>query len=63
MSAENFVKLIDEMVDIKVHQRVESHLHSKPELARMLAEKRQADRRRLDMIKQELVRLLGGPGE
>jgi hypothetical protein len=63
MSAEMFVKLIDEMVDIKVHQRVESHLHAKPELARMLEEKRHVDRHRLEMIKQELVRLLNGPVE
>ena len=63
MSAEVFVNLIEEMVDIKVHQRVESHLHAKPELARMLEEKRHADRRRLEMIKQELVRMLSGPIE
>jgi hypothetical protein len=62
MSAEMFVKLIEEMVDIKVHQRVESHLYAKPELARMLEEKRYADRRRLDLIKAELTRLLNGPG-
>ncbi len=61
MSAETFVKLIEEMVDIKVHQRVEPHLHTKPELARLLEEKRHSDRRRLEMIKQELVRLLSGP--
>ena len=60
MSSEAFVNLIEEMVDIKVHQRVESHLHAKPELARMLEEKRYADRRRLEMIKQELVRMLNG---
>lgn len=61
MSADKFVKLIEEMVDIKVHQRVESHLHAKPELARMLEEKRHADRSRLETIRQELVRLLSGP--
>ena len=62
MSAEIFIKLIEEMVDIKVHQRVESHLHAKPELARLLEEKRHSDRQRLDMIKHELVRMLSGPG-
>jgi hypothetical protein len=56
--AETFVKLIEELVDLKVHQRVEPHLHGKPELARMLEEKRYSDRRRLEMIKQELTRLL-----
>lgn len=58
MKAEQIVKLIEELVDVKVHQRVEPHLHGKPELARMLEEKRYSDRRRLEMIKQELTHLL-----
>lgn len=62
MSAEMFVKLIDEMVDIKVQQQAEIHLSGKPELARMLAEKRHSNRHRLDTIKQELIQLLDGPG-
>jgi hypothetical protein len=57
-NAETFVRLIEELVDLKVHQRVEPHLHAKPELARMLEEKRSSDRRRLEMIKLELTRLL-----
>ena len=61
MSAEAFVNLIEEMVDIKVHQQAEMRLHAKPELARLLQEKRSGDRRRLDLIKQELTRLLTGP--
>jgi len=61
MSAEIFVKLIEEIVDIKVQQHAEVHLHGKPELARLLEEKRSSDRRRLEMIKHELVRLLTGP--
>jgi hypothetical protein len=36
-------------------------LHVKPELARLLDGKRSDDRRRLEMIKQELARLLTGP--
>lgn len=61
MSAEMFVKLIDEMVDIKVQQQAEIHLYGKPELARMLEEKRHTNRQRLEMIKQQLVHLLTGP--
>jgi glutamate racemase len=61
MTAESFVKLLEEMVDIKVHQHAEVHLQGKPELARLLEEKRYTDRRRLEMIKQELVRLLTVP--
>ncbi len=58
MSAEKFVKLIDEMVDIKVQQQAEVHLYGKPELARMLEEKRHTNRHRLEMIREELIRLL-----
>ena len=61
MNAEAIVRLIDEMLDIKVQQQAVTHLQAKPELARMLEEKRQADRRRLELVKQELVRLLGQP--
>jgi len=61
MSAEEFVNLIEEMVDIKVQQQAETQLRPKPELVRLLEEKRFADRRRLEMIKQELTRLLGQP--
>jgi len=61
MNAEAIVKLIEEMVDIKVQQQAETQLRPKPELVRLLEEKRFADRRRLEMIKQELTRLLGQP--
>jgi hypothetical protein len=61
MSAEAFVNMIEEMVDIKVRQNVELRLHVKPELARFMEEKRSDDRSRLKMIKQELARLLAGP--
>ena len=61
MNAEAIVKLIEEMVDIKVQQQAETQLRPKPELVKLLEEKRFADRRRLEMIKQELTRLLGQP--
>ena len=63
MSVEIFVKLIEEMVDIKVHQKTEAHLHTKPELMRMLEEKRYTDRRRLEAIRHELTQLLSQPKE
>lgn len=60
MSAETFVKLIEEMVDIKVQQQGELHLYGKPELARMLEEKRYSNRLRLEAIRQELIRSISG---
>jgi len=59
MNAETTVKLIEEMMDIKVQEQAEAHLRAKPELARLLEEKRYADRRRLELIKQELTRQFG----
>ena len=61
MSAEAIVKLIEELVDLKVQQQAGMRLQVKPELARLLEEKRHTDRRRLESVKQELARLLGQP--
>jgi len=63
MTAEAFVNLIEEMVDVKVRLHVEMQLQTKPELARLLTEKRAGDRRRLELIKQELARSLTTPPE
>ena len=71
MNAEKLVKLIEEMMDLKVQQYAESHLKPNPEVARLLMEKRETDRRRLEQIRAELARLRasqsmaasGGAGE
>ena len=58
MSAENLVKVIEEMIDLKVQQHAETHLKSNPEVARILLEKRETDRRRLEQLRAEMTRLL-----
>ena len=58
MNAETVVKLVEEMVDLKVQHFAESMMKHTPEVARLLQEKRATDRRRLEQIKAELVRLL-----
>jgi hypothetical protein len=58
MNAETIVKLIEEMVDLKVQQEAATHLRHNPEVARLLAQKRETDRRRLEQIRADLVRLL-----
>jgi hypothetical protein len=58
MSAEASVKLIEEMMDLKVQQLAESQMKLTPELARLLHEKRETDRRRLEQIRSELARVL-----
>ena len=58
MHASTLVALLEEMVDIKVQQQTEKHLKPSPEVAAVLFEKRETDRRRLEQIRAELVRIL-----
>jgi hypothetical protein len=58
MTAENFIGLFEEMMDLKIQQYAESNLKPSPELARILHEKKETDRRRLEQIRAELVRFL-----
>jgi len=58
MHASTFIGLLEEMVDIKVQQQTEAHLKTTPEVAAVLQQKRETDRRRLDQIRAELVRIL-----
>ena len=59
MNGESLVKLVEEMVDLKIQHYAETNLKLSPEVARILFEKRETDRRRLAQIRTELVRLLG----
>ena len=60
MNAEKIVELVEEMVDLVVHQEVVAHLKLNPELSKLLVQKRETDQRRLEQIRVELVRLLNG---
>jgi hypothetical protein len=60
MNAESLLKLIEEMMDLKVQQYAETQMRTTPEIARILHEKRDTDRRRLEQIRAETVRLLKG---
>jgi len=60
MNGETLVKLIEEMIDLKLQQRAQANLKANPEIARILDEKRVTDRRRLEQIRAELARLFGG---
>src|SRR5436190_18041050 len=60
VNAESLVKLIEEMIDLKLQQHAQANLKANPEITRILEEKRVTDRRRLEQIRAELVRLLGG---
>ncbi len=45
-------------MDIKIQQYAESTMKVSPDLSKLLLEKRETDRRRLDQIRAELVRTL-----
>ena len=46
------------MMDLKLQQYAQAHLKLTPEVAQILHEKKETDRRRLDQIRRELVRFL-----
>jgi hypothetical protein len=58
MKPETFVKLFEEMVDLKIQLQLATSLKVNPELSKMLAEKRETDRRRLEQIRVELIQFL-----
>jgi len=58
MSAETFVRLIEELVDIKVQYHLASKMKTSNELARLVAVKRETDRQRADQIRVELIQAL-----
>ena len=47
-------------MDVKIQQHTESQMKVPPELSRVLEAKRETDRRRLEQIRQELIRGLQG---
>ncbi len=58
MTAESLVRLLEELIDLKIQGYVPSHLKLTPDLNRMLREKRETDRHRLEEVRSELVRFL-----
>jgi hypothetical protein len=60
MNAESFLKLIEEMIDLKLQQQAQLNVKPSPEIARFFEEKRLTDRRRLEQIRAELLRTLSG---
>jgi len=44
MNPESFVRMLEEMMDLKIQQQTESSMKVPPELSGMLAAKRETDR-------------------
>ena len=60
MNADAFVKLVEEMVELKVRIQMEANLKTSPEVAKVLYQKQESDRRRLELLKTEMARQLVG---
>jgi len=60
MTAEAWVRLLEEMIDLKLQKFAEATTKLSPELSRYLQDKREDNRRRLDQIRTELVQTLQG---
>lgn len=58
MNPSTFMSLLEEMVDLKVQQHLETQLKPTPEVAAILYQKRETDRRRLEQIRVHLIRAL-----
>lgn len=58
MTAENLIRMLEEMMDLKIQHYAQTQLKLTPEVAQLLHEKRETDRRRLEQIRTELVRFL-----
>jgi hypothetical protein len=58
MTPEAWVQLIEEMMDLKIQHFAESTMKVSDEVSKILQDKRETDRRRLDQIRTELVRTL-----
>jgi hypothetical protein len=58
MTGEILIGLLEEMMDLKLQHYAEQHLKASPEVSRLLYDKRETDRRRLDQIRRELIRFL-----
>jgi hypothetical protein len=58
MSAETFVKLLEEMVDLKVQHHLANQIKMSSALTRVVASKRESDRQRAAEIRTELINAL-----
>lgn len=63
MTAEDMIKLIEEMIDLKIRQHASTTIpatKTTPGLAKMVVEMHAADHRRLQQVKTELLKMLAG---
>lgn len=60
MTPEKLIGLLEEMIDLKIQLYVGLHLRPTPDLTRLLSDKRESDKRRLEEIRLELAEIMRG---
>jgi DNA polymerase III delta subunit len=58
MTAEKLMALLEEMIDLKLQAYAANNLKLSPEVARLMADKHETDRRRLEQIRTQLITFL-----
>ena len=58
MTGQTLIRLLEEMMEIKIRHYAPLHLKVNPEVAKLLKEKREDDHARLNTIRAELVKFL-----
>ena len=58
MSPKQFVGFLEELIDLKIQYFAEMQIKATPEVSRVLQEKRETDRRRLEQVRKELIAVL-----
>jgi hypothetical protein len=61
MSAQEFVGLLEKLIDLKLQQQAQLQMKVAPEMNRFLQEKRESDRQKMIEIKRQLVTALESP--
>ena len=61
MSAQEFVGLLEKLIDLKLQQQAELQMKVAPEMNHLLQEKRESDRQKIVQIKRQLVTALESP--
>jgi hypothetical protein len=56
MTPQQMVALLEELIDLKMQRYAELHMKLTPDLNRLVRDKRDSDRMRLDQVRQELIR-------
>ena len=61
MSAQEFVGLLEKLINLKLQAQAELQMKVAPEMNHFLQEKRESDRQKIVQIKRQLITVLESP--